>query len=100
MTSQLFTATPAAVMLLLLQGREYSCYSLAHEGRLVAHADTAAELSNLNYSYEAHAGIRQWVEAFVKKSGASGQVCGRQPVAFHQYQMLRIGSMIQEKQYN
>lgn len=60
----------------LLQGKEYSCYSLAHEGRLVAHADTAAALSNLNYKYEGHPGIRQWVGTFVDKSKSSGQVIG------------------------
>lgn len=49
---------------------------MAHEGRVVAHADTAAELSNLNYQYEAHPGIRQWVEQFVKASGVTGQVGG------------------------
>ena len=62
------------VVLLLLQGKEYSCYSLAHEGRVVAHADTAAELSNLNYQHCAHPGIKQWVEKFVQASGVSGQV--------------------------
>jgi hypothetical protein len=55
------------------QGREYSCYTLAHEGRVVAHADTAAALSNLNYAYAAHPGVRQWVDAFVTRSGVSGQ---------------------------
>lgn len=40
----------------------------------MAHADTAAELSNLNYKYEGHPGIRQWVEDFVTRSGLSGQV--------------------------
>lgn len=58
-----------------IQGREYSCYSLAHLGRLVAHADTAAALSNLNYKYEGHPAIRQWVEAFVQRTNASGQLC-------------------------
>jgi hypothetical protein len=50
-------------VLLCLQGREYSCYSLAHQGRLVAHADTTAALSNLNYKYEgAHANhLRIWI---------------------------------------
>ena len=57
-----------------MQGKEYSCYTLADQGRVVAHADTAAELSNLNYKYEAHPGIRQWVEQFVTRSGVSGQV--------------------------
>jgi hypothetical protein len=62
------------VVLLLLQGKEYSCYSLAHEGRVVAHADTAAELSNLNYQHCTHPRIKQWVEKFVQASGVSGQV--------------------------
>lgn len=66
------------LLLLIVQGKEYSCYSLAHEGRVVAHADTAAELSNLNYMHCAHPGIRRWVEQFVKSSGVSGQVsCNR-----------------------
>jgi hypothetical protein len=57
-----------------LQGKEYSCYTLVHEGRVVAHADTAAQLSNLNYSYEAHPGIQQWVEQFAARSRVTGQV--------------------------
>lgn len=56
------------------QGKEYSCFTLADKGRVVTHADTAAELSNLNYQYVAHPGIRQWVEQFVTRSGVSGQV--------------------------
>lgn len=65
---------PLLLVVLLVQGKEYSCYSLAHEGRVVAHADTAAELSNLNYQHCAHPGIKHWVEKFVQGSGVSGQV--------------------------
>lgn len=57
-----------------VQGKEYSCYTLADQGRVIAHADTAAELSNLNYQYEGHPVIRQWVQQFVTRSGVSGQV--------------------------
>jgi hypothetical protein len=56
------------------QGKEYSCYTLAHEGRIVAHADTAASLSNLNYASQDHPGIWDWVHTFVTRSGVSGQV--------------------------
>ena len=31
------------------EGPEFSCYALADKGRLVAHADTCAQLSNLNF---------------------------------------------------
>jgi hypothetical protein len=58
------------------QGKEYSCYTLAHEGRIVAHADTAASLSNLNYASQDHLGIWDWVHTFVTRSGVSGQVGG------------------------
>ena len=37
-----------------LQGPEYSCYTLAHQGQVVAHVDNLASLSCLNY---AHGGI-------------------------------------------
>lgn len=57
-----------------MQGQEFSCYTLAHKGRVVAHADTPASLSNLNYGYTAHPGIRAWVQQFVSRSGVSGQV--------------------------
>jgi len=69
-------STPSVRMTLhsLAQGKEFSCYTLSYQGRVVAHADTAAELSNLNYKYEAHPGIRQWVQQFAAGSGASGQV--------------------------
>lgn len=65
---------PNTVFLLFLQGKEYSCYSLASNGQLVAHADTLAGLSNLNYSHQGHPGIQQWVTEFVTRSNASGQV--------------------------
>lgn len=37
-----------------LQGPEYSCYTLAHKGQVVAHVDNLASLSCLNY---AHVGV-------------------------------------------
>jgi len=40
----------------LLSGREFSCYTVAHRGRVVAHADTEARLSNLYYR---HIGVPQ-----------------------------------------
>jgi hypothetical protein len=40
----------------LLSGREFSCYTVAHRGRVVAHADTEARLSNLSYR---HIGVPQ-----------------------------------------
>ena len=33
----------------LLQGSEFSSYSIAHEGHLVLHSDTEARASNLRY---------------------------------------------------
>lgn len=32
-----------------LEGEEYSSYSIVHEGRVLAHADTKAELNNFRY---------------------------------------------------
>jgi hypothetical protein len=57
-----------------VQGPEFSCYTLAHQGRVVVHSDTAAELSNLNYKYEAVPEILTWVCQFVNRSSVSGQV--------------------------
>ena len=34
-----------------LTGREFSCNTIAHEGRVVAHADNEACLSCLDYSH-------------------------------------------------
>ena len=39
-----------------LQGPEYSCFTLAYKGKVVAHVDNEAELSCLNYE---HVGIPQ-----------------------------------------
>eukprot|EP00878_Enallax_costatus_P031410 GHUV01034351.1.p1 GENE.GHUV01034351.1~~GHUV01034351.1.p1 ORF type:complete len:435 (+),score=89.55 GHUV01034351.1:118-1305(+) len=58
-----------------IRGKEYSCYSLAANGRLVAHSDTLAELSNLNFAHQGHPGIQQWVTDFITRSNASGQLC-------------------------
>lgn len=57
-----------------LQGPEYSCFTIAHEGRVVAHADTTASLSNLNYAYKGVPDIRDWVTTFCNKTAISGQV--------------------------
>ncbi len=35
----------------LLRGREYSSYSVAHEGQLVMHSDNEASLSCLDYAH-------------------------------------------------
>ena len=40
----------------------------------MAHADTPAALSNLNYVNSNHTGILEWVNTFVNKTGVSGQV--------------------------
>jgi hypothetical protein len=68
----------AALFLHPNQGPEFSCYTLAHEGVVVAHADTPAALSNLNYANSNHPGIWEWVNTFVKKTGVSGQVRGKE----------------------
>ena len=34
-----------------LQGAEFSCYTIAHHGKVVAHVDNKAELSCLNYDH-------------------------------------------------
>ncbi len=61
---------------LLPQGPEFSCYTIAHNGRVVAHADTSASVSNLNYKNVGRQDINDWVDAFCTRSGASGQVGG------------------------
>eukprot|EP00877_Chromochloris_zofingiensis_P006591 jgi/Chrzof1/2185/Cz11g05110.t1 len=58
-----------------IKGPEYSCFTIAHEGRVVAHADTTASLSNLNYAYKGVPDIRDWVTTFCNKTAISGQVC-------------------------
>eukprot|EP00775_Hariotina_reticulata_P007119 gene7120-7333_t len=45
------------------------------QGRVLAHSDTAAELSNLNYKYEAMPDILYWVDQFVSRAGLTGQLC-------------------------
>ncbi|BDA48532.1 hypothetical protein COCOBI_12-2120 [Coccomyxa sp. Obi] len=59
----------------LLRGREYSSYSVAHEGQLVMHSDNEASLSCLDYSHINSKQIWDWVKDFCKKTKASGQLC-------------------------
>ncbi|CAK0738655.1 hypothetical protein CVIRNUC_001074 [Coccomyxa viridis] len=59
----------------LLQGSEFSSYSIAHEGHLVLHSDTEARASNLRYLDTNSREILEWVKGFCEKTGASGQLC-------------------------
>ena len=55
------TISPAAPWQLQqwLEGREFSCNTVAHEGRVIAHADTEACLSNLYYRHEGSKEVRE-----------------------------------------
>ncbi|KAK9831523.1 hypothetical protein WJX81_005430 [Elliptochloris bilobata] len=59
----------------MLKGREFSCNTIAHEGRVVAHADNEACLSCLYYNHVGEKQIYSWVEQFCKRTNASGQLC-------------------------
>ncbi|CAL5223879.1 g6471 [Coccomyxa viridis] len=59
----------------LLQGTEFSSYSVAHEGHLILHCDTVACASNLRYVDVGDRQILDWVKEFCTKTGASGQLC-------------------------
>lgn len=55
------TISPSAPWQLqqLLEGREFSCNTVAHAGRVIAHADTEACLSNLYYRHEGSKEVRE-----------------------------------------
>lgn len=58
-----------------LEGPEFSCYTLAYRGKVVAHVDNVAELSCLRYNHVGISEIKAWVEQFCESTGASGQLC-------------------------
>ena len=60
-----------------LNGREYSCYTVADEGRIVAHSDNIASLSCLNFGHVDSREIAEWMETFCSKLKLTGQVGGR-----------------------
>ena len=57
-----------------LNGREYSCYTVADEGRIVAHSDNIASLSCLNFGHVDSREIAEWMETFCSKLKLTGQV--------------------------
>ncbi len=57
-----------------LTGREYSCYTVADEGRIVAHSDNIASLSCLNFGHVDSREIAEWMETFCSKLKLTGQV--------------------------
>ena len=59
----------------LMNGPEYSCYALADRGRLVAHADTSAQLSNLNFKHLGRPEIQDFTARLCSALKLDGQVC-------------------------
>ena len=53
---------------------EYSSYSVASHGRLVAHCDTAAEMNNVRFAYIGLQEIHDWVAKFCAATQLDGQV--------------------------
>jgi hypothetical protein len=62
-----------------LKGRELCTYSVAHEGRLTAHATYPLIFSfggaAISYKSISHPVIDPWVEEFVRKYSFTGQIC-------------------------
>ena len=54
---------------------EYSTYSIAHKGRLVAHADSLASISTKAFQPLNSSDIRHWVQTFCQRTRLDGQVC-------------------------
>ncbi|KAK9862330.1 hypothetical protein WJX84_000106 [Apatococcus fuscideae] len=59
----------------LMKGPEFSCYALADKGRLVAHADTCAQLSNLNFKHVGRPEIEKFTARICSALKLDGQVC-------------------------
>ncbi|GAQ84998.1 hypothetical protein KFL_002160080 [Klebsormidium nitens] len=58
-----------------LEGVEYSSYSIVHRGRVVAHADTKAELNNFRYGQVDSTQMWEWVTAFCAAGKYTGNLC-------------------------
>lgn len=58
----------------LMKGPEFSCYALADHGRLVAHADTKAQLSNLNFKHMGRPEIQKFTARICSALKLDGQV--------------------------
>lgn len=58
----------------LMHGPEFSCYALADKGRLVAHADTSAQLSNLNFKHLGRPEIQDFTARICSALKLDGQV--------------------------
>ena len=58
----------------LMHGPEFSCYALAHKGRLVAHSDTAACISNLNFKHLGRPEIQDFTARLCSALKLDGQV--------------------------
>ncbi len=58
----------------LMNGPEFSCYALADKGRLVAHADTSAKLSNLNFKHLGRSEIQDFTARLCSALKLDGQV--------------------------
>ncbi|KAK9820313.1 hypothetical protein WJX72_008811 [[Myrmecia] bisecta] len=58
-----------------LTGQEFSCYTIAHEGQVKAHADNEASISCLSYEHVGSEDIWRWVERFCAGTRLNGQVC-------------------------
>ena len=74
-----FSEDHAWILQELQSSEEYSSYSVASHGRLVAHCDTAAEMNNVRFAYVGLQEIHDWVSKFCEATNLDGQVRPAQP---------------------